>query len=555
MKRRALLGGVMGLGGVGALGRLGAAGLQAGGDVPGLQALRATTASLDAIRGVDAHCHIFNASDLLVGPFVSEVEAKANPDSPLGYVVGKVAKVFQRFAPTAREEMKWLARRPLAQALAPSDAWMAQGRFMHAMEASAEDSDDRFREVWEAIAEEEPDAYEAFFDDYAQLQDRAIRGSGLAGSAFVTSNQLAKGVRDNPELANFLVTEELKPRSGAAPILAFLKTFVRYRYENAMTLMALHGGSSERPIGLYTPAMVDFDLWIGPARCSEATPSPIADQIALSARIAQATNHQVRCLAPFNPLRAAVDEGYFDLMEGAVTTYGCLGFKIYPPMGFSPWQNPDGMARRLDCGTRVTGARLDAMMERFFALCARHRAPILAHGSPSNSPGGDAARALLGGPDNWARTFERFPEYFGGGDPAVKVCIAHFGGISTPAHTRGWADRLAALMEVHPCLYADTSYLDGLLSSGAGHEALLERLTQALATPVVRERMMYGSDWSMLAKEPGVENYPVLLSRALDRIAIPAEDKEAIFVGNAFRFYALDAGGEGRVRFLEGAAQ
>ncbi|WP_187775686.1 hypothetical protein [Luteimonas suaedae] len=52
-----------------------------------------------------------------------------------------------------------------------------------------------------------------------------------------------------------------------------------------------------------------------------------------------------------------------------------------------------------------------------------------------------------------------------------------------------------------------------------------------------------------------MENYPVLLSRALDRISIPAADKDAIFVGNAFRFYGLQEGGEGRVRFLKGAAQ
>ena len=69
----------------------------------------ATIGMLDAIRGVDAHCHIFNASDLPVTSFVVEVLLKQDPDSPLKRLGRPALHILQRRAPQARDEMAWLA--------------------------------------------------------------------------------------------------------------------------------------------------------------------------------------------------------------------------------------------------------------------------------------------------------------------------------------------------------------------------------------------------------------------------------------------------------------
>jgi predicted TIM-barrel fold metal-dependent hydrolase len=425
---------------------------------------------------------------------------------------------------------------------------------MQAMDVAIDDSDTRFREAWMEIAEEDPESFDAFFADYAEAQTKNALLSGSAAGEWLTSPNLARMVRDNPDAANFLVTEELsvtaKAKVQAKAYLAFLKTFFRYRYENALTLSALHGEARGRRIGLFTPAMVDFDLWIGSEKCSETVPSSIGDQIALSARIATHSDQKIRCLAPFNPLRAIVDPGYFPLMEKAAGEFGCLGFKVYPPMGFAAYGNPDGMVRSLSCKKGITGAMVDEAMDRFFALCARERVPILAHGSPTNAPGGNAAKALLAGPNYWEQAFKKFPAYFKGPDPAVKVCIGHFGGISTKGHTHGWAGRLAELMKAHECLYVDTSYFEGLLTGGNVATALMGRLREAMGSAVVLERTLYGSDWSMLAQEVGADSYPATIEKALDDLGLKESAKDAIFYRNAYRFYGLQPGGMGRQRFL-----
>lgn len=552
MDRRAFLGGMAGMGALmPILGLGGSRGVgRSAGLLAGTGATSATAGLLDAVRGVDAHCHIFNASDLSIGPFIAEVEMKANPGSPLGKLLGKPLSILQRWAPSAREEIQWLDRRDNWAAFSSSSELMSDARTMQAIDGSGEDSDRRFKGAWEEIAEEAPEAYDAFFESYASLQAGMAQQAGATDTWLLASKNLGAAARRNPETFNYLVTEELSPKARTVPLLSFIKTFVRHRYENAMTLSALHGGTTKRKISLFTPAMVDFDLWIGPAECSEKTPSSVGDQVELSAHIATRTDQQVRCLAPFNPLRAITDPTYFTIIEQAVTKHGCLGFKVYPPMGFAPFANADGLVRNLDCKKGITGAMVDEMMERFFALCAQHRIPILAHGSPSNAPGGDAAKLVLGGPQQWEKAFLKFPAYFGGSDPAVRVCIGHFGGISTPAHTHGWADRMADMMGKYSCLYTDTGYFDGFLSNNSQHGQLLARMSRVLAKPAVRQRMMYGSDWSMLAKESGAENYPDLMEKALDALKVSDADKDSIFVGNAFRFYDLKPAGKGRQRFL-----
>ncbi len=512
--------------------------------------LPATAGMLDSIRGVDAHCHIFNASDLPITSFVVEVLLKQDPDSPLKKLGHRALRILQKRAPKAREEMDWLTSRSNWATFTGSASLMRDAQTMQATEVAIDDSDTRFREAWIEIAEEDPESFNAFFGDYAATQAKsAVVSEGVTGE-WLTSPNLAAMVRSNPDAVNFLVTQELSLRGKVQAYLAFLKTFLRYRYENALTLSALHGEASGRRIGLFTPAMVDFDLWIGSEECSETVPSSIKDQIELSARIATHSNQKIRCLAPFNPLRAIVDPAYFPLMERAAGEFGCLGFKVYPPMGFAAYGNPDGMVRDLSCKKGITGAMVDAAMERFFALCARERIPILAHGSPTNAPGGNAAKALLGGPNYWEQAFKRFPAYFKGSDPAVKVCIGHFGGISTKGHSHGWANRLAELMKQHECLYVDTSYFEGLLAGGSAAKDLMGRLRQAFGSAVVLERTIYGSDWSMLAQEVGADSYPTIIEKALDDLGLKESAKDAIFYRNAYGFYGLQANGMGRQRFL-----
>src|SRR5947207_7129237 len=80
----------------------------------------------------------------------------------------------------------------------------------------------------------------------------------------------------------------------------------------------------------------------------------------------------------FDPRRP----GALTLAQEGVDKWGCIGVKMYPPMGFLPIGNcvaplPKGMSE--DEATRVEDA-----LQEVYAWCEEEHVPITAHSNPSN---------------------------------------------------------------------------------------------------------------------------------------------------------------------------
>jgi len=107
----------------------------------------------------------------------------------------------------------------------------------------------------------------------------------------------------------------------------------------------------------YTPALVDFDYWLGakvvddvPGADDPAESVPIARQVNLmqSLSLAQPPGYALNALVAFDPLRAVIQwlragkqgepKALSDVKE-AIRSRGCVGVKLYPPMGFWPCDN------------------------------------------------------------------------------------------------------------------------------------------------------------------------------------------------------------------------
>ena len=287
-------------------------------------------------------------------------------------------------------------------------------------------------------------------------------------------------------------------------------------------------------IALFTPALVDYDAW-----SEDRAPTPLWQQVLLQESISAAfcdradRRARMRALssvrgvrpAPSDrrppgpgaktgfaapPRRAGDGEGAGDpdpdadpdpfgrelaleLVRYAIEAGGFLGVKVYPPVGFAPWDNVH-LRRDLPFAAGLDGA-LDAL----YGYCAFAEAPILTHTSAANEYGLGLHRLVS--PEHWRPVLDRHP--------TLRLNFGHFGhdyGVpqtDVPKETAdAWIYQAAALIDRYPNVYADLSNSPLVYDPAYG-----KRLTALLADviaryPKVKRRLMYGSDWWLSGLDP-----------------------------------------------------
>jgi predicted TIM-barrel fold metal-dependent hydrolase len=174
---------------------------------------------------------------------------------------------------------------------------------------------------------------------------------------------------------------------------------------------------------------------------------------------------------------------------------------------------------------------LDETLMKFFETCRDNDIPVLAHGDDSN--GRDAPSDALGGSNGWLWLDEALD-----GDRPLRVDVGHFGGDlpRTPDETAGFEQLMRSAKHIE--LYGDIAYWDALADAQHDAEA---KLSGILAKPKpVQSRVMYGSDWNMLARYPGWRRYGQTMLEAVQTDA-PAS-VASVFGANALACYGLVPG-------------
>ena len=241
------------------------------------------------------------------------------------------------------------------------------------------------------------------------------------------------------------------------------------------------------------------------------------------------------------PARPSAASSALDLVRYAIEAGGFLGVKLYPPVGFAPWDNAE-LRRDLPFAAGLDGA-LDAL----YGYCAAAEAPIMTHASAANEYGLGLHRLVS--PAHWRPVLERHP--------TLRLNFGHFGhdyGIADPAAPKetadAWIYQAAALIESHPNVYADLSN-SPLVYDAAYGQRLRALLGDVIARyPKVKRRLMYGSDWWLSSLDPDA-TAAVGQFRATLGGLLGAEGLADLMGGNALRFLGL-LDDDGRPR--EGAA-
>ncbi|MFZ5638667.1 MAG: amidohydrolase family protein [Pseudomonadota bacterium] len=504
---------------------------------------------------IDAHCHIFNGSDLQVAGFVNQV-GLGQPDlSPLNLIGDIVQTLAWSLAPTADEELRWLRRRRGGDPQGTRPDTKALGSVPHPLSATlldmGPDSDERYVEFWRRLhafddgaakrsgllrADDAPARVDAFFRSLESDKSRA----GVRNSAVPLRLQLQS--RAGVEQA---LREEEAGDGRVSAIVSFLKTFFRFRTENAWTMMQTYGCDSGAGLDLLCPAMVDFDLWLGDAdRNRGRTRSPIEDQLKVMSEIALATQGRVQAMAPFNPLRAACDPdaGY---LRRAIETYGCIAFKVYPPMGFRATDNAQVAQPALkQCpGNRPVATRpqLDRILHDFFSHCAEQGIPVMAHASDSNAA--YAGAGALAAPKFWEDLLGSYGREFAADRTKLRINLGHMGGDHSTSAPNAWRERVAEAMLRFPGqVYADLSYYEHMMGDADVRRALARQM-QMIKRDGVWQHTMYGSDWSMLAAQPRWRRYIDDFAGFIERdLGLDAPQRAALMGDTARTFYGLRDG-------------
>jgi predicted TIM-barrel fold metal-dependent hydrolase len=245
------------------------------------------------------------------------------------------------------------------------------------------------------------------------------------------------------------------------------------------------------------------------------------------------------------------------LVKRAILEQGCIGVKLYPPMGFAPWGNASLNIWRGKKGLPPAaadptfGRQLDEAMERLFIWCLEEDVPVMAHTNRSNAPFEDF-RALAGA-EYWERALQRFK--------GLRVNFGHFGDTDLEDHEGKVSDGFVRLMSRNSAAagsraFADSSYFAGVLTQAPAVTKTLLNLYAKSDQDVLVERLMYGSDWTMILPQKRVDQYLAEFIEVMTQIQhelrprppVSGSLTDAFFGRNATAYLGLAKGAKARGR-------
>ena len=470
---------------------------------------------------VDAHCHVFNGTDLQVQEFLSRVAVKQG--GVLGFATRAIGELLEnlawKYAPSGDEELAALEKMSVAlQTCTPEG---------HAdrVDALKQDGYTRGRTQLQAA-----------LGKSQRLQGlRAQRSSGAPSvapdsvdAARIEALAIVESLPERAteyEVLSSTKTQRFETYSGLPRSLAtfsvqglinFVLQNFQYRYVSVHDYLATYNRPGARVIDLMLPSMVDYDFWL---KKGEPTFTSLEAQVRVMRQVSILTNGRVHAFVPFDPLRqVAFGLGYarddsLKLVRRAIKEDGFVGVKLYPPMGFSVLGNAerDGKAFWKQSwlpdwtGRDDLGSRLDGAMRQLLAWCESEQVPVMAHTSESNGPSADFE--ALTDSRFWAQALNEFPK--------LRISFGHFGGSSPVAAGMARARSFAALMNTGPATpgsraYADAGYFVEVISKEPDLQSLIRKLyeeTAAKGDASLVNRFMYGTDWEMTLTEGAVKGY------------------------------------------------
>ncbi|MCP3963692.1 MAG: amidohydrolase family protein [bacterium] len=211
---------------------------------------------------------------------------------------------------------------------------------------------------------------------------------------------------------------------------------------------------------------------------------------------------------------------HFEIMTNALEKRGYVGVKLYPSLGYT--------------------VDSDAMM-RVYRYCHEHGVPLLMHCNRSGFVVSDDSFKNAD-PSHWRPILERFE--------GLKICFAHFGGSSDLTKEElppeSWARVILDLMQAHDGVYTDIAFHRAPMESDELAEGYFRRLSGFLDHPLVRDRVLFGTDFWLIRSRLSEANHWKFFEERLS-----AEHFKRIAEINTRRFLGLDGGNDAAQDFVD----
>lgn len=452
---------------------------------------------------IDVHCHVFNSSDLQVEGFINKVLTHEGSLSPelARYLAAMLQSVSDGFAPAAASEARLIAK-----FLEDNKSWFSAPEIdrMKLFEVPLRDGDRATDQEILRVLNSNPSVRQPLLDvlRHDLLRMRAAPSVALREEGAFIDQRLIPLLESPLKLESL---QELQRSPSFANAQEFLKPMLRLRYSNCYALMKAFS-CSPGEVDLYVASLVDFNHWIGPA---ETRASPLRAQLDAMEQIMRLMGGKVHCFAPFNPWAHIADASLFPALKNAVENRGFIGFKIYPPMGFSPWGNQALPEKDRPPSWRNQSPRFAAMIDEammsLFDWCSANAVPIMAHGNPSN--GLDTQSEVMGSPQRWQFAYAEMEKR---SIKPPRISFGHFGGDDPSSSRDQWSTGFLELFSKQPDAYGDLSYWEHILEpvgSPDRTKVVAALRTMISGTAEAKNRLMYGTDWNMLAMEARWQEY------------------------------------------------
>jgi predicted TIM-barrel fold metal-dependent hydrolase len=446
---------------------------------------------------VDVHCHTFNADDLPVQGFVRHV---AFGDRKLANTLAALLdRLVQGKAPGFAEESVRL------DALLAGTDQLGQ----ESLTASLADVDADLEVVVAALLQSDPELAQRLAEEMPGGPPSGEQAVDLLGQ---------EGLADS--------WEAIRRAARWATL------FGSFRLDITAHLAATFDNS----VDLFTPMLVDLSMGLDDVEKTTFRQQVVLQEkisrLSMLGRLPNSDRARVHPFIGFDPRRvlkarrAGDIETPLDLLRLAVERYGFIGVKLYPPMGFRPLDNVE---TRSDSGRILISAaeaeKINGVLRELYKWCVAEHVPVTAHCNASN--GARSEYRTFSHPDYWAAVLREFPE--------LHLNLGHFGGTSPESD---WPELIGALAKHDNHLYADVGHHRIDLEEPA--QAYMDRLCQIFNKSTdMADRVLYGSDWLMLAILPEHElfrsHYEQLYSKAFGKMAA-----EGFMGARALRFLGFD---------------
>ena len=284
-------------------------------------------------------------------------------------------------------------------------------------------------------------------------------------------------------------------------------------------------------VDIFIPLMVDMELWL-----NDPIKTSIPQQIVEIEKLIRAFPGCIHPFAPFCPRRAVRNAGTAGdpliFVKDAIENRGFIGVKLYPALGFVPCNNATTIPNDPE------SARYDKVLESLYEYCDSEQVPIAAHCSPGGAEAQPGVSGAYGNPMLWEPVLQKYSH--------LRLNLAHFGGgkqmVESPDTC--WSHDIARLMENYS-VYTDMGYFSCLRDDRACR-IYLDTLTDIYEDhPILIDRMMYGTDWEMIAVEPKQEQYYQITHDAFQNWCaggLPSGTMRNLFGQNAMQFLGLTDG-------------